>query len=106
MARRRVGRQFILDDVAATAWARSNAAGPLWRARTREAAFDLLSTGATEGLAGSQKSRLKAALRHMSVKEISHAAGSLGGGWGRYRATAAGGFIGPPTSSSRATSAS
>ena len=85
-ALRLVGRQVVVDDLAATAWARSLASGRKWSFGVREAAFDLLSFGRTARLSASERSRLRSRLRGMDARCIAHAAGGLGGTWGRYRA--------------------
>ena len=85
-ALRLVGRQVVVDDLAATAWTRSLASGRKWSIGVRDAAFDLLSFGRTVRLSASERSRLRSRLREMDAQSIAHAAGGLGGAWGRYRA--------------------
>lgn len=84
-ALRLVGRLVLVDDLAATAWARALAPGRRWAAGVREAALDLLSTGRTDRLSSSERSRLRTRLRGMSAAGMAHAAGGLDGGWARYR---------------------
>lgn len=84
-ALRLVGRLALVDDLAATAWARALAPGRRWSGEVREAALDLLSTGRTARLSSSERSRLRSRLRGMSAAAIAHAADGLGGGWARYR---------------------
>ena len=84
-ALRLVGRLALVDDLAATAWARALAPGRRWSGEVREAALDLLSTGRTDRLSSSERSRLRSRLRGMSAAAMAHAAGGLGGGWARYR---------------------
>lgn len=86
-ALRRIGRVTLFDDVAATAWSRSLARGRRWSQEVATAALDLLTSGRTERLSSSERSRLRARLRTMSARDIAHAAGGIGGGWGRYRVT-------------------
>nr|NLI50767.1 hypothetical protein [Propionibacterium sp.] len=83
-ALRLVGRLVVMDDLAATAWARSLARGRRWSSEVRDAALDLLSTGRTGRLSSSERSRLRSRLRGMSAAAIAHAAGGLGA-WARYR---------------------
>lgn len=78
-----IGRQVTTDDLAVQAWIRSTARGRKWSRRTREAAIDLLSGGRGEGLSSSERSRLKAALRAMSARQI--ASSAWVGTWVRYR---------------------
>lgn len=84
-ALRLVGRLAVMDDLAATAWARALARGRRWVSDVGEAALDLLSTGRTDRLSSSERSRLRSRLRHMSAAAMAHAAGGLRGGWARYR---------------------
>lgn len=84
-AARQIGSIRIVDDIAAQAWDRSRSRGRRWTPHVRDAALDLLSGESTTHLAGSQLSRLKRTLRSMTVRDISHAAGGLGGTWARYR---------------------
>ncbi len=86
-ALRMVGRTTVVDDVAARAWMRSLARGRMWSPEVREAALDLLSTGTTDRLSSSERSRLRRRLRSMTTTEMAHAAGVPGGAWGRYRTT-------------------
>ena len=86
-ALRRIGQTTVIDDIAATAWKRAVARGRLWTDDVREAALDLASTGKTERLSSSERSRLRARLRTITAAEFAHAAGGLGGAWGRYAAT-------------------
>ena len=83
-ALRLMGRLAVMDDLAATAWARSLARGRRWSGDVRDAALDLLSTGRTDRLSSSERSRLRSRLRGMSAAAMAHAAGGLGG-WARYR---------------------
>ena len=85
---RQVGRTFIVDALAATAWARSRARGRRWAPQVLNGALDLLSDGRTSALTASERSRLRARLRTMSAAEMAHAAGGLGP-WSRYRTTEA-----------------
>lgn len=85
-ALRLVGRLALVDDLAAMAWVRALAPGRRWAEEVREAALDLLSTGRTDRLSSSERSRLRSRLRGMSAAAMAHAAGGLGGGWARYRA--------------------
>lgn len=87
-ALRLVGRLAVMDDLAVTAWARALAPGRRWTVEVRDAALDLLSSGRTDRLSSSERSRLRSRLREMSVAAMAHAAGGLGGGWARYRVTA------------------
>lgn len=84
---RRIGQTTIVDDLAATAWKRAVARGRQWTDDVREAALDLASTGKTERLSYSERSRLRARLRTITAAEFAHAAGGLGGAWGRYTTT-------------------
>ncbi|WP_460770552.1 hypothetical protein [Mariniluteicoccus flavus] len=81
---RLVGRQIVIDDVAAVAWSRSSTRGRAWMTRTREAALDLLTTRTTTALVGSELSRLRSSLRTMTAARMAHASGGLGR-WARYR---------------------
>jgi hypothetical protein len=83
---RLVGRVVVMDDMAATAWARSLARGRRWSGEVCDAALDLLSTGRTDRLSSSERSRLRSRLRGMSAAAMAHAAGGLGE-WARYRVT-------------------
>ncbi|MGB7964372.1 MAG: hypothetical protein WCF12_15630 [Propionicimonas sp.] len=85
-ALRLVGRIAVMDDLAATAWARALAPGRRWTGEVREAALDLVSTGRTDRLSSSERSRLRSRLRGMSAAAMAHASGGLGG-WARYRVT-------------------
>lgn len=87
-ALRLVGRVAVVDDLAVTAWARALARGRRWTGEVRDAALDLLSSGRTDRLSSSERSRLRSRLRAMSAAAMAHAAGGLGGGWARYRVTA------------------
>lgn len=91
---RRIGPTVVIDDLAATSWIRSIATGRRWAPEVREAAFDLASSGHTDRLSSSERSRLRARLRHITAAEFAHAAGGLGGTWARYRTTA--GDVGDP----------
>jgi len=84
-ALRLVGRVAVMDDLAVTAWVRGLARGRRWTGEVREAALDLLSTGRTDRLSSSERSRLRSRLRGMSAAAMAHAAAGLGGGWARYR---------------------
>lgn len=84
-ALRNVGRAAIVDDIAATAWARRLGRGRRWGDEVRDAALDLLTAGETERLSSSERSRLRARLRTMRAPAIAHAAGGLGADWSRYR---------------------
>jgi len=83
-ALRRIGQTTVIDDIAATAWKRAVARGRLWTDEVREAALDLASIGKTDRLSYSERSRLRARLRAITAAEFAHAAGGVGGGWGRY----------------------
>lgn len=86
-ALRLVGRVAVMDDLAVAAWVRGLARGRRWTGEVREAALDLLSTGRTDRLSSSERSRLRSRLRGMSAAAMAHAADGLGGGWARYRVT-------------------
>ena len=73
-----------MDDLAVQAWSRALGRGRRWTEQVREAALDLLSTGRTDRLSASERSRLRSRLRGMSTTDIAHAAGGLGA-WARYR---------------------
>src|ERR1035437_337238 len=79
-----LGRTTSVDDVAVQAWSRALGRGRRWTDQVREAALDLLSTGRTNRLSTSERSRLRSRLRGMSATDMAHAAGGLGA-WGRYR---------------------
>ena len=79
-----LGRTTSVDDVAVQAWSRALGRGRRWTDRVREAALDLLSTGRTDRLSASERSRLRSRLRGMSATDIAHAAGGMGA-WARYR---------------------
>ena len=66
-ALRLMGRLAVMDDLAATAWARSLARGRRWSVDVRDVALDLLSTGRTDRLSSSERSRLRSRLRGMSA---------------------------------------
>jgi hypothetical protein len=83
-ALRRIGQTTVIDDIAATAWKRAVARGRLWTDEVREAALDLASTGNTDRLSSSERSRLRSRLRTITAAEFAHAAGGVGGAWGRY----------------------
>lgn len=72
-----------VDDFAARAWGRSLARGRLWSTEIRDAALDVLSDGHTDRASSSERSRLRAKLRAMTVVQIAHAAGGLDE-WARY----------------------
>lgn len=93
-ALRRVGRSWVIDDVAALAWVRALGSGRVWSEPVRDAALALLDGRRTEGVEASALSRLRRRLDEMSAGEFAHALGGLGGGWGRYRRTARGGLAG------------
>lgn len=86
-ALRMVGRTTVVDDIAVRAWSRSLARGRTWSPEVRDAALDLLSTGTTERLSSSERSRLRRRLRAMTATAIAHASGGLDGAWARYRST-------------------
>ena len=81
---RAFGRATSVDDVAVHAWSRALGRGRRWTEQVREAALDLLSTGRTDRLSASERSRLRSRLRAMSATDMAHAAGGLGA-WARYR---------------------
>lgn len=85
-ALRSIGQTIIIDDIAATAWKRATARGRRWTEEVRQAALDLASTGKTQRLSHSERSRLRGKLRAMDAQAFAHAAGGLGGAWGRYSA--------------------
>lgn len=92
---RQVGRSSVMDDVAALAWMRAQGMGRVWSARMRNAALILLDgQRPVEGVQGSELSRLRRRLSGMTAAEFAHAAGGLGGGWGRYRRTGRGPLVG------------
>lgn len=80
---RRVGKAYLVDDLAAQAWMRSSSRGRRWSAVVREAALDLLTSGTTRLISGPEKSRLARRLRVMDARGIAHASGGLGI-WARY----------------------
>jgi hypothetical protein len=86
------GRATSVDDVAAQAWSRALGRGRRWTNQVREAALDLLSTGRTDRLAASERSRLRSRLRLMQATDMAHAAGGLGA-WARYRGNSAIGLV-------------
>ncbi len=70
-----VGRTALVDSDSVLAAGRtSDGAGRRWAARTAWAAFDLLETGQTDRLAGSQLSRLRSQLRTIDVDRLVHLA--------------------------------
>lgn len=77
------GRQVTTDDLAVQAWIRTTSPGRKWSMRTREAGMDLMSGGRGEAVTSSERSRLRSALRRMTVRQI--AASSWVGTWSRYR---------------------
>ena len=79
-----LGRATSVDDVAVLAWSRALGRGRRWTDQVREAALDLLSTGHTDRLSASERSRLRSRLKAMSATDMAHAAGGLGA-WARYR---------------------
>ena len=87
-----LGRTTSLDDVAVQDWSRTLGRGRRWTEQVREAALDLLSTGRTERLSASERSRLRSRLRGMSATDMAHAAGGLGA-WARYRGNAPPGLV-------------
>ncbi len=89
---RAFGRATSVDDVAVQAWSRALGRGRRWTAQVREAALDLLSTGRTDQLSASERSRLRSRLRAMSATDMAHAAGGLGT-WARYRGTSGIGLV-------------
>lgn len=91
---RRVGRSWVIDDVAALAWVRALGSGRMFSGRVRAAAFALLDDRVVLGLAGSELSRLRARMSVMSTQEFAHAVGGLGGRWGRYRRSGRGVLVG------------
>lgn len=91
---RQVGRSFVIDDVAALAWLRSQAAGRVFSPRLRAAAMALLNGDRAGGLSASELSRLRRRLRESSAAQFAHAVGGVGGAWGRYRRTAPGDLVG------------
>lgn len=80
---RRVGKAYLVDDLAAQAWMRSSSRRRRWSAVVREAALDLLTSGTTRLISGPEKSRLARRLRIMDARGIAHASGGLGI-WARY----------------------
>ena len=88
-----LGRTTSVDDVAVQAWSRALGRGRRWTDQVREAALDLLSTGRTDRLSASERSRLRSRLRGMSATDMAHAAGGLGAAWARYRGTAPTGLV-------------
>ena len=54
---RAFGRTTSVDDVAVQAWSRALGRGRRWTDQVREAALDLLSTGHTDRLSASERSR-------------------------------------------------
>src|SRR5665811_2003167 len=87
-----LGRATSVDDVAVQAWSRALGRGRRWTDQVREAALDLLSTGRTDRLSASERSRLRSRLRGMLATDMAHAAGGLGA-WARYRGTAPIGLV-------------
>lgn len=86
------GRSASVDDLAALAWSRALSRGRRWTGPVREAALDLLSSGGTDRLSSSERSRLRARLKKMSARDMAHAAGGVGA-WGRYRGDDLSGLI-------------
>ncbi|MCT1774896.1 helix-turn-helix domain-containing protein [Brachybacterium sp. p3-SID957] len=78
-----LGRQVTTDDLAVQAWVRTTSRGRKWSSRTLEAAIDLLSGGQGDSVSSSERSRLRAALREMTARQI--ASSSWIGTWSRYR---------------------
>lgn len=78
-----LGRQVTTDDLAVKAWVRTTSRGRKWSSRTLEAAIDLLSGGQGDSVSSSERSRLRAALREMTARQI--ASSSWIGTWSRYR---------------------
>ena len=88
-----LGRVTSVDDVAVQVWSRALGRGRRWTDQVREAALDLLSTGHTDRLSASERSRLRSRLRRMSATDMAHAAGGLGSSWARYRGKARTGLV-------------
>lgn len=82
---RQVGRALLFDDAGVLAWLRSAGRGRRWSDEVRAAAFALLESGSTTRLSASERSRLRANLRRMTVAQLAHVSGGLGGVWARYR---------------------
>lgn len=75
---RRLDGRALLDDITVEMVRRTSARGRTWDANTTWAALELLETGQTSRVAGTQRSRLKARLRQMTVRQFAHAAQSRG----------------------------
>lgn len=75
---RPVGRALVVYELAAQARQRSVARGRPWKPAPRNTTLDLLTSGFTAEVRGSEKSRLEARLRRMTVREIAHASGGVG----------------------------
>lgn len=91
-AHRQVGASFLFDDIAAIAWSRMQGKGRGFSPRVREAAMEIFEGGRTALLCDSERSRLRARLRVMTVSQFVYSMGGLGGEWARYRA--AGSLVG------------
>ncbi|MDQ1246168.1 MAG: hypothetical protein QG597_535 [Actinomycetota bacterium] len=66
----RHGRAFTLSALEVRALGRTETRGRPWSDTTRTAALDLLSVGTTDGLRGSQLSRLKRRIRESDAKDL------------------------------------
>lgn len=64
--------RIVLGGGAVTAAERLQRTGRPWRSSTVRAALELLETGATDLVTGSQLSRLKRRMRSMSVGQLAH----------------------------------
>ncbi len=76
-----IGRTQLIEHAGVQALQRGSGRGRLWNATTAWAALELLDIRTTRRLGGSERSRLRARLRGISVAQLAH----LASGRGRLR---------------------
>ncbi len=79
---RSIAGRTVVASRSLVALTRANGRGRRWDERTVAAAAELLETGNTDNIVGSQRSRLRARLREMDVSELAyHVLGDRGSFW-------------------------
>lgn len=73
-----IGRTQLLEYAGVKALQRGSGRGRLWNARTVWAALELLDSGATERVTGSERSRLRARLGSLDVARFAYLASGRG----------------------------
>lgn len=72
LAHREVAGRTVVSGRAVLAASRSRGRGRSWDQQTVRAACDLLESGSTSAISGSQRSRLRARLRDLSTAELAY----------------------------------